>query len=167
MVGITKHLSHSLFKFLDSLGKIWEYHADFLKNSETINTMDLNSLFGNMCNYEETKALRKDIMKDSNKEKFVALLSKNEISDYVSDSDVSDQDNTSNEYPDELVANNALIVTFYEESRLSSTKRFPFKGNSSARKNAHERKDEEKCFNCGSTNHFSREWIAKKDSQKH
>lgn len=73
-LGTTKHSSRLVLKFMDALGKSWEHHVDFLKNIEKINTMDLNLLFGNLCNYEETKVLRKEIMKDSNKEKYVALF---------------------------------------------------------------------------------------------
>lgn len=85
--GTTKHSSQLLLKFLDSLGKSWEHHANVLRNNEKINTMDLNSLFGNLCNYEETKSLRRDIMKDSGKENFVALFQKKEI--FVGDSEAS------------------------------------------------------------------------------
>lgn len=60
-------------------------------NSKKINLMDLKSLFANLWNYKETKALRKDIMKDSNKEKFVALVSKKEAANLISDSNDSDQ----------------------------------------------------------------------------
>ena len=61
-LAITKHKGELVLKFLDSLGEKWEHHADVLKNSEKLKTMDLQSLFGN---FEETKALRKQIMKDS------------------------------------------------------------------------------------------------------
>ena len=60
--------------FLDSVGKILEHEANVLKNSEKINSMDLNSLFGNLLNYKHTKALHKDIMKDSIKENFIAFF---------------------------------------------------------------------------------------------
>ena len=46
-LGIIKHSSHLVLKFLDSLGKSWEYHPDILKNVEKINSMDRNFLFGN------------------------------------------------------------------------------------------------------------------------
>ena len=73
-LGTTKHSSQLLLKFLDSLGKNWEHHANFLKNNEKINIMDLNSMFGNLRKCDETKALHKDIMKDSNKENFYDLV---------------------------------------------------------------------------------------------
>lgn len=77
--------------------------------------MDLNSLPGNLQIYEETKALHKDIMKESNKEKFVALVSRKEVMNIISDSDGADQGETSNEeITDELVASSALIVKCYE-----------------------------------------------------
>lgn len=118
--------------------------------------MDLNSLFGNMCNYKETKALCKDIMKDPNKEKFVALFSRKEIS--VSDFEASDQHKTFDDvYLDELVASTTLIVKRYEESRSSGCKKSQSRGSISlARKIVVDRKVDGKCFNCGSTDHLSR-----------
>lgn len=86
-LGTTKHSSQLVLKFLDSLGKRWEHKANFLKNNDKIKIMDLNTLFGNLNNYEETKALQKDIMKKSSKEKSIALFSRKEIS--VSDSKTS------------------------------------------------------------------------------
>ena len=56
-LSINKHRGELVLKFLDSLGKKWEHHADVLKNSEKLKTMDLQSLFGNLRNFEETKAL--------------------------------------------------------------------------------------------------------------
>ena len=55
-LGIVKH---------SYLGKTWEHYIDVLKNDEKIDTMDLNTLFGNLQNYGETKALCKckDLMK--------------------------------------------------------------------------------------------------------
>ena len=77
-----------MLKFLDSLGEKWEHHADVLKNSEKLKTMDLQSLFGNLRNFEETKALRKEIMKDSHSNKSVALYSSKRG---LSDSDESSE----------------------------------------------------------------------------
>lgn len=80
--------------------------------------MDLNSLFANLWNYKETKALHKDVMKGSNKERFVALVSRKEATNLISDSDDSDQGETSNEeITNELVASSLLTVKHYEESR--------------------------------------------------
>ncbi|KAL4563399.1 hypothetical protein LXL04_027440 [Taraxacum kok-saghyz] len=44
-LSINKHRSELVLKFLDSLGEKWEHHANVLKNSEKLNTMDLQSLF--------------------------------------------------------------------------------------------------------------------------
>ena len=65
--------SQLVLKFLDFLGKSYEHHVDVLKNGEKIDSMDLNSLFSNLQNYEEAKALRKETIKESNKEKSVTL----------------------------------------------------------------------------------------------
>lgn len=54
-------------------------------------------------------------MKDSNKEKYVALVSRKEENNLVSDSDDSDPGEGSNdEITDELVASVALIFNRYE-----------------------------------------------------
>ena len=53
--------------------------------------MDLTYLFDNLQNYEETKVVRKEIMKDSNKEKYVSLVSQKEAMKHINDSDNSDQ----------------------------------------------------------------------------
>ena len=47
-LGIIKHSSQFVLKFLDSLGKSWEHHVGVLKNGENIDSMDLNLLFGNL-----------------------------------------------------------------------------------------------------------------------
>ena len=75
-----------MLKFLDSLGEKWEHHADVLKNSEKLKSMDLQSVFGHLRKFEGTKALRKEIMKDSHNNRSVALYS---IKRPVSDSDES------------------------------------------------------------------------------
>lgn len=73
--------------------------------------MDLNSLFGNLRNYEKTKALRKYLMRDSKKEKYVALVSIKEAVSLINDFDDSDQGEINNdETLEELVASIALIV---------------------------------------------------------
>lgn len=118
-----------------------------------------------MHNCEEIKALRKDILKASIKEKSMALVSRKETFGYVSDSDASNQGESKDKYLDELVASVALIVKCYEESRTSRSRRFLSKRNSSAGKNTYKRKDESKCFNYGIPYHFSRELNAKKESQ--
>ena len=89
-LGIVKHSSQLVSKFLDSLGKSCTHHVDVLKNGEKIVTMDLNSLFSNLRNYEETKALRKEIMKESSKEKYVALVSRKEARKTINDLDILD-----------------------------------------------------------------------------
>mgnify|MGYP001606205512 CR=1 FL=1 len=86
-LGIVNHFYQLVLKYLDFLGKSWEHHADVLKNSEKINTMDLNSLLVNLKNYEENKALRKDIVKELSEEKFVALVSRKEAMKLISESD--------------------------------------------------------------------------------
>ena len=88
-LAIPKHKAELVLKFLDSLGEKWEQHADVLKNSERLKTMDLQSLFGNLRNFEETKALRKEIMKDSHNSRSVALYSSKKA---LSDSDASFED---------------------------------------------------------------------------
>ena len=57
-----KHRTVLVQKFLDSLGAGWENHVDVLKNSEKISTMDLQSLYGNLRYYEESKLQRKELM---------------------------------------------------------------------------------------------------------
>ncbi|CAI9294851.1 unnamed protein product [Lactuca saligna] len=90
MMGIVKHSSQLVLKFIDSLGKSWEHHDDVLKNSEKSDSMDLNSLFGNLRNYEETKSLCKEIVKESSKENSVAMVSRKETRKTIIDSDNSD-----------------------------------------------------------------------------
>lgn len=56
---IIKHKSVLVLKFLYSLDDKWEHHVDVLKNGEKIKTMDLQSLYVNLCKFEETKILHK------------------------------------------------------------------------------------------------------------
>lgn len=79
--------------------------------------------FGILRNYEDTNALREELVKDYNNEIFLALLSTNETP--VSDSATSNHDKTSNNvYSGELYYNAARIVKCYEESRSSGLKKF-------------------------------------------
>lgn len=117
-MGVVKHSTHLILKFLDFLRKSWEHHTNVLKNSEKINVVDLNSLFANIRNYKEIKSLRKYIMKDSNKKKYEALVSRKEVTNRISNSDDSDQGETSNDnFLYELIASAALIIKHYEESK--------------------------------------------------
>ena len=75
-LDIFKHKSILFLNFLDSLDDKWEHHVDVLKNGEKIKTMDPQSLYVNLCKFEETKILHKEIMKDSFKEKSFVLFSK-------------------------------------------------------------------------------------------
>ncbi|CAH1450439.1 unnamed protein product [Lactuca virosa] len=134
-LGIIRHSSQLVLNFLDSLGKSWEHHVHVLKIGEKIDSMDLNSLFGNLRNYEETKALRKEIMKDSDKEKFVALMSRKETIKHISESENSDQCKQSDEdLTNELLASVALIVKPYKESRANRVRRAQFKGSNSVKR---------------------------------
>lgn len=129
-LGIVKHSSQLVLKFFDSLGISWEHHIDVLKNSEKIHLMDINSLFGNLQSEEEIKALRKDIMSDSNKLKFVAMFSRKEVASLISNSDDYAQGEINNdEIPNYLVSNVALIVKRYEKSRSNGARRVRPKGN--------------------------------------
>src|SRR6187200_1503587 len=110
-LSITKHRSELVLKFLDSLGEKWEHHADVLKNSEKLKTMDLQSLFGNLRNFEETKALRKEIMRDNHSSKSVALYSSKRT---VSDSDASSEEDVE-KYEKKLVESAALIVKHFHK----------------------------------------------------
>ena len=117
--------------------------------------MDLNSLFGNLQNYEDTKALRKEIMKESGKEEYVPLVSRKEIMKHISDSNNSDQDEENDEdLTDELVTSTTLIVNRYEESRSNGVRRAQFRGNNSSRKSTSEKRNSSNCFNCGIPDHF-------------
>lgn len=129
-----------VLKLYDSIGKSWKHHADVVKNNENINLMDLNSLFRNLTNYEETKVVRKDIIKDSNKEKFMALVSRKEATNIISDSNDSNQGEGSNDdITDELVARVAFIVKRHEESKSNRVRRVLSKGGSSTRKHNSEK----------------------------
>ena len=67
--------------------------------------MDLNSLFRNLRNYEETKVVHKEIMKESNKEKFISLMSRKETIKYISELENLDSGEQSDEdHTDELVS---------------------------------------------------------------
>lgn len=75
-LNMKKTRNSLVLKFLDSLNNSWEHHVDVLNNNENIATMDLASLFGNLRKHEETKILWKEIMRDTYRDKSVALYSK-------------------------------------------------------------------------------------------
>lgn len=49
---IAKPNSVLVLKFHDSIDESWEHHVDILKNSKKIKTMDLQSMFGKLRDYE-------------------------------------------------------------------------------------------------------------------
>ncbi|KAL4562224.1 hypothetical protein LXL04_034422 [Taraxacum kok-saghyz] len=167
-LSIEKHRGELVLKFLDSLGEKWEHHADVLKNSEKLKLMDLQSLFGNFWKFEETKALRKEIMKDSHNSRSVAL--------YSSKRPVSDSDEPAEEdeerYEKKLVESAALIVKHFHkrgDKKFGADHNSGHKsGYSGARDSGSfkisEKKDDKNCFNCGSPDHFARDCKKKKDS---
>nr|KAJ0216892.1 hypothetical protein LSAT_V11C300128750 [Lactuca sativa] len=119
-----KHRTVLVQKFLDSLGAGWENHVDVLKNSEKINSMDLQSLYGNLRYYEESKLQRKELMKDSQRESSVALFSNKKLvadSDTESDSD-TDSSKTDTDDIEKVVASVALIVKTLEKSGRNFSK---------------------------------------------
>ncbi|KAL7615703.1 hypothetical protein Lser_V15G01817 [Lactuca serriola] len=106
--------------------------------------MDLNYLFGKLQNYEETKALHKEIMKESSKEKYVDLVYRKEARKTISDLDNSDQaEEPDEDLTDDLVASAALIVKRYEESRANRIRRAQFKGSSLGRRSTSEKRNSE------------------------
>ena len=63
-------------------------------------------------------------MKDSQKEKSIALVSRKETMKHISDSDKSDQGEESDEdLTNELIASIALIVGHYKESKANEVRR--------------------------------------------
>lgn len=63
-------------------------------------------------------------MRDLNKEKYVAMVSRKEVANLIGDCDDSDQGEIINDkITNELVASVALIVKLYEESRSSRARR--------------------------------------------
>ena len=167
-LSIPKHKGELVLKFLDSLGEKWEHHADVLKNSEKLKEMDLQNLFGNLRNFEETKALRKEIMKDSHNYKSVALYSSKKA---LSDSDESSEEDTER-YEKKLVESAALIVKHFHkrgDKKFGTDRNFGQKfGYSGTRDSGYskrsEKREDKSCFNCGSPDHFARDCKKKKDS---
>nr|KAJ0217090.1 hypothetical protein LSAT_V11C300105640 [Lactuca sativa] len=165
-----KHRTVLVKKFLDSLGAGWENHVDVLKNSEKINSMDLQSLYGNLRYYEESKLQRKELMKDSQRESSVALFSNKKL---VSDSDTDSHSDTNSSKTgtddlEKVVASAALIVKTFEKSGRNFSKfqkkmggKFS-KRSEADKKHGTDKKEKAQCFNCGSTDHFAKECKQKK-----
>nr|KAJ0204273.1 hypothetical protein LSAT_V11C500229940 [Lactuca sativa] len=165
-----KHRTVLVQKFLDSLGAGWENHVDVLKNSEKINSMDLQSLYGNLRYYEESKLQRKELMKDSQRESSVALFSNKKLvadSDTESDSD-TDSSKTDTDDIEKVVASAALIVKTFEKSGRNFSRfqkkiggKFS-KGSGADKRHGADKKEKAQCFNCGSTDHFAKDCKQKK-----
>jgi len=130
--------------------------------------MDLQSLFGNLRNFEETKALRKEIMKDSHSNKSVALYSSKRG---LSDSDESSEEDVE-KYEKKLVESAALIVKHFHkrgDKKFGADRSFGQKSGYSGGRDPRsfkrpEKKEDKNCFNCGSPDHFPRDCKKKKDS---
>ena len=97
-LGIHKSKQVLVLKFLDSLNDEWEHHVDVLKNSEKIESMTLSSMFGNLRNYEETMTMRREIMKESHRERSVALYSRKKAIASDSDNDSSEESEEDSAY---------------------------------------------------------------------
>lgn len=136
---------------------------DVLKNSEKIHFMDLHSLYGNLKNYEETKVMMKKIIKDSFKDKSTALFTRRESFFPESESDKYNNDNSEEVFNVKLYSRVAMILKHFEESnnkKFSGSRRISIKTNSSASKKydvGNSQRDEGKCFNCGSVDHFAQD----------
>nr|KAJ0204922.1 hypothetical protein LSAT_V11C500296580 [Lactuca sativa] len=159
-----KHRTVLVQKFLDSLGVGWENHVDVLKNSEKINSMDLQSLYGNLRYYEESKLQRKELMKDSQRESFVALFSNKKLvadSDTESDSD-TDSSKTDTDDLEKVVASAALIVKTFEKSGRNFSKFQKKIGGKFSKGHGVDKKEKAQCFNYGSTDHFAKDCKQKK-----
>ena len=169
----TKHSYVLVTKFLDSLGSQWDHYTDVLKNSEKIQKMDLQSLYGNLRYHEESKLQRKELMKETHREKSIALYTNRAP---VTDSD-SDNSNSADSEEDKeaVLASAALIVRRYggkhgkpfngprkSDSRTSSSS---FRRSDTDRKPS-EKKNDGKCFNCGNSDHFARDCPTKKDDSE-
>ena len=169
-LNIVKHRNTLVLKFLDSLGQEWEHHVDVLKNSEKIHNMDLNALYGNLRNFEETKALRKEIMRDSVKpERSLALVSKKQASTASDNDSSSDSDDSITE---EDAAKAALIVKQFKkrEGRKPDFSRFQstsgYKKFNADKRTTSDKRSEGKCFNCGGADHFARDCKEKKETRE-
>lgn len=75
--------------------------------------MDPQIMYGNLCNFEETKILCKEITKDSFKEKPSALFSKKYIFIPYNNGDKSDNGDSEEEYYADLVSSASMIVKHY------------------------------------------------------
>lgn len=75
--------------------------------------MDLQSLYGNLHNYEETTILHKEIMKQKFKDTPSALFSKNSSCNSDSDTKKSDDVDSESEYYVDLVSCVAKIVKHF------------------------------------------------------
>ena len=158
-----------VLKFLDSLNDEWAHYLDVLKNSEKIETMNLSSMFGNLRNYEETKLMRKEIMKESHSDRSMALYSRKKV--VVSESDIEQFEESDDDA--------AMFVKRSGnrfDKRLSSSRRYPTRNDHSAAKSfeSQGRRDndavkrnhgeKDKSFNCGSTDHYARDCKEKKSA---
>ena len=169
-LGIHKSKQTLVLKFLDSLNDEWEHHVDVLKNSEKIESMSLSSMFGNLRNYEETKIMRKEIMKESHKDRSVALYSRKKAIASDSDSDSSEVSEEDSAY---FVKRSGKF-----DRRASNSRRFPtrhdysagkssdFQGKKDSEPSKRNRGEKDKCFNCGSTDHYARDCKEKKSSEE-
>lgn len=80
-------------------------------------------------------------MKESRKEKFVALVSRKEVMKLFNNSYISDQGEDSDEdLIDGLIVSVALIIKRYEESILNGSRRSQFKGGNSTRRSTSKKK---------------------------
>ena len=167
-----KHNYVLVINFLDSLGSQWDHYSDVLKNSEKIKKMDLQSLYGNLRYHEESKLQRKEMMKESHRDKSIALYTKRtQVPDSESDNSSPAE---SEEDMDAVYASAALIVRrFGKPGRNVGGPRKPdhrtssssFRRSDSERKSSEKRNDG-KCFNCNSSDHFSRDCPVNKDESE-
>lgn len=165
---IIKHETVLVMKILNSHNDKQEHHVDVLKNSEKIKNIDLQSLYDNLFNFEETKILCKEIREDNFKDKSFALLSKKSGFTPYNDNGKPNNADSEEDYYVNLVSSAYMIVKHHGDKKFGGSRMLQTKFNSSTQKrvdpikNDVEKKDEGKCLYYGGTNHFARDCKVKK-----
>src|SRR5581483_9818633 len=91
-IGIEYSNSEVVTKFMESLPEQWETYTTCLTMSKDMKTLTLSELYGILLNHEQTKILKKNLVRDNKESNSVALVTESLSSVPDSSVNFTDQD---------------------------------------------------------------------------
>jgi hypothetical protein len=170
-IGTIYPNSEVVTKFMESLPESWETYTMCLTMSCDIKTLSLSELYGRMLNHEQTKQLKKNLVRDTKdtKSTSVALISESipsvpKSSVVITELDPSDPEYLSDIDSADLDESLALLTnTFRRFARKSNFQKPRPLSLTNKPKSTPVDKATSICYNCQGKGHFASECRSRKD----